>query len=89
MTDLRRIFVFIASPGDVETARSSVRHAIDRINRLVAKENGFLLEAIGWEDIPPGKAERSQEVINKYVDIAHIFVGMLHQRFGKPTGLAE
>jgi len=86
---LRRVLVFIASPGDVADARSSVRHAVDRINRLVAKDNGFLLEPIGWEDIPPGKSRRAQEVINPYVDAASIFVGILHRRFGEPTGEAE
>lgn len=89
MSDLKRIILFIASPGDVEPARNRVRHAIDRINRLLAKESGFLFDPIGWEDIPPGKADRAQEVINQYVDMAHIFVGILHQRFGHPTGLAE
>jgi len=87
--NLKRVLVFIASPGDVADARSSVRHAVDRINRLVAKDNGFLLEPIGWEDIPPGKSRRAQEVINPYVDAASIFVGILHRRFGEPTGEAE
>jgi tetratricopeptide (TPR) repeat protein len=87
--NLKQIYVFIASPGDVGSARSSVRDAIGRINRLVAKDNGFLLEPIGWEDIPPGKGRRAQEVINPYVDAASIFVGILHRRFGEPTGEAE
>ena len=89
VNDLKRVFVFIASPGDVADARSSVRHAVDRINRLVAKDYGFLLEPIGWEDIPPGKSWRAQEVINPYVNAASIFVGILHRRFGEPTGEAE
>ncbi len=87
--DLKRVLVFIASPGDVADARSSVRHAVDRINRLVAKDHGFLLESTGWEDIPPGRSRRAQEVINPYVDAASIFVGILHRRFGEPTGEAE
>src|SRR5438045_1264364 len=89
MPDLRRISVFVASPGDVALAREHIRHATERINRLVAKEAGFLLEAVGWEDIPPDQASRSQEVINPYVDSAHIFIGILHQRFGQPTGIAD
>lgn len=89
MPDLKRIIVFIASPGDVASARERVRYAIKRINRLLAEKAGFLLKAIGWEDIPPGRANRAQEVINPYVDDAHIFIGILHQRFGEPTGLAD
>ncbi len=86
MPDLKQIFIFIASPGDVTQARDIVRRAIERINRLVAKQAGFLFEPIGWEDIPPGKAHRAQEVMNPYVDKAQIFIGILHQRFGTPTG---
>ena len=88
-SDLKRVFIFIASPGDVGMVRDLVRHAIERINKLLAKEFGFLFEAIGWEDIPPGKGKRAQEVINKYVDVAHIFLGILNQRFGEPTGIAD
>ncbi len=87
--EVKRIFIFIASPGDVGKARDLVRHAIDRINKLLAKEFGFLFEAIGWEDIPPDKGERTQDIINKYADIAHIFIGILNQRFGEPTGIAD
>lgn len=59
MADLKQVFVFIASPGDVAPARDTARRAIERINRIVAKRAGFLLEPIGWEDIPPGKADRA------------------------------
>ncbi|GAH38909.1 unnamed protein product, partial [marine sediment metagenome] len=87
--NLKRVLVFIASPGDVSDARNSVRHAVERINKLLAKDNGFLLEPIGSEDAPPGKSQRAQEIINQYVDVASIFIGILHRRFGQPTGVAE
>jgi len=86
---LKPVLVFIASPSDVSDSRNSVRYAVERINKLVAKDNGLLLEPIGWEDIPPGKGQRAQDIINKYVDAASIFVGILHRRFGRPTGIAE
>ena len=76
MKGLKRIRVFIASPGDVAKEREIVRQAVERINRLLAKRQGFLLEAIGWEDIPSGTSIRAQEVINPYVDSAHIFIGL-------------
>lgn len=86
---LERVLIFIASPSDVSPARERVRRAIDRINRLLAKQAGYLFEAIGWEDIKSGKGERAQEIINHYVDAAYIFIGVLHQRFGSLTGLAD
>ena len=86
---IRHFNVFIASPGDTVDARERVRKAVERVNRLVARPNGVFLEAIGWEDIPAGKAKRAQDLINPYVDAAHIFIGILNKRFGKPTGVAE
>src|SRR5258708_26843552 len=86
---MKQVSVFIASPSDVAKAREAARRAIHRINRLLAKDSGFLFEPIGWEDIPAGKAHRTQEVINPYVDSADIFIGILYQRYGRPTGVAE
>ena len=77
--NLKRVFVFIASPGDVSNARNSVRYAVERINKLLAKDNGFLLEPIGWEDVPPGKGKRAQDIINPYVDSASIFMIMYRE----------
>lgn len=86
---LQTVNMFIASPGDASEARDRVRKVIERINRLLAKPSGFILESIGWEDIPACKGERTQDVINPYVDAADIFVGILNKRFGSPTGVAE
>lgn len=86
---LKQVNVFIASPGDVSDARDCARKAVERLNRLVAKPSGFLLDPIGWEDIPASKAKRTQEVINPYVDAADIFIGILNRRFGSPTSVAE
>jgi len=86
---LRQVNVFIASPGDVSDFRDRVCKAVERVNRLVAKPFGLLLEPIGWEDIPAGKGTRTQDVINPYVDAADVFIGILNKRFGSPTGVAE
>ena len=86
---LQRVGVFIASPSDVNAERDAARDSVERINRLVAKHNGFLLEPIGWEDVPPRQAIRSQEAINPYVEKARIFIGILNQRFGSSTGKAD
>lgn len=86
---LQVVRVFISSPGDVAVARQAAREAVTRVDKLVARHNGILLEPIGWEDIPAGKAERTQELINPYVRAADIYIGILNKRFGTPTGRAE
>jgi Uma2 family endonuclease len=60
MRNLERVYVFIASPSDVGEARMNARRAVERVNELVAKRAGIILEAIGWEDIAPRRAERAQ-----------------------------
>ncbi len=84
-----RIQVFIASPGDVTRERYAARRAIERINKLLGEISGFHFAPTGWEQIPPAKSARAQEAINPYVDSAKIFIGILYQRFGTPTGIAE
>lgn len=86
---LQVVRVFISSPGDVAAARQAARKAVQRVDRLVARHNGILLEPIGWEDIPAGKAKRTQELMNPYVRAADIYIGILNKRFGTPTGQAE
>ena len=86
---LKTINIFIASPSDVADARNLVKKAINHVNKLLAREFGFLFEPIGWEQIPPGKGSRPQTLINPYVESAQIFIGILFQRFGTSTGLAE
>jgi len=89
MGDLQEIRIFISSPSDVAKCRERARCSVGRMNTLLAKRGGLYLQAMGWEDIPPGRAGRSQEVINPYVDDAHILVGIFGERFGSPTGITD
>jgi hypothetical protein len=86
---LQRVRIFLASPGDVTAARDAIRRGVQRVNKLAANRNGFQFEVTGWEDIPAGRGDRAQDLINPYVDQATIFIGVLHRRFGTPNGVAE
>src|SRR5665647_1604702 len=67
------------------TEPTVVRATVDSVNRAVARTLGIQLELLGWEDVLPG-ASRPQELINDDVDRCQLFVGMLHKRWGTPTG---
>jgi len=82
---LKRTSVFIASPGDLNAERSIFPDVIEKVNRIKAKSEGILLEAVGWEDTLPGKG-RPQEKINKDVKSSHLIVMLLWKRWGTPTG---
>lgn len=77
--------VFLASPGDLEEERKIVKEVVDRINTIVGRRVDWHIELLWWEDTLPGFS-RPQARINKEVDACDLFLGMLWQRWGEPTG---
>ena len=83
---VRRIRVFVASPGDVHAERAKVRGVIERVNERHALHEGMLLDPWLWElDALPGIG-RVQGQIDRYLDDAVIVVLILWNRLGTPTG---
>lgn len=86
---VRELEVFIASPSDVAPERQLVRDTIDTVNQTFASDSEFpRLLATGWEQVAPTFG-RPQERINELVATCDIFVGILGNRFGSPTGTHE
>lgn len=78
------ISVFLASPDDLKDERRLTREIVDRLNKSL-RLYGQHIDLYGWEDIAPG-AGRAQGKINPFVDRCDLFVGVLHRRWGTPTG---
>jgi len=76
--------VFIGSPDDVQKERQSLRRIAADVNRVI-RTMGWQIEVIGWEDVLPG-AGRPQERINRDLEACDLFIGLLHKRWGSPTG---
>lgn len=85
MDQITRLRVFLASPSDLREERYAIRTLVDRINHIVASDLGCVVELLGWEDTLPG-AGRPQSLINQDVDQCDLFLGLLHRRWGQPTG---
>ncbi|MBJ6639108.1 DUF4062 domain-containing protein [Streptomyces sp. DHE7-1] len=83
--NLREVVVFIASPGDVSDEREAVRKAAESLNNLHSSVSTIRIRVTGWEHVQP-EHERPQEVINELVDECDIFIGVLHRKWGSPTG---
>ncbi|MFJ8863836.1 DUF4062 domain-containing protein [Streptomyces sp. NPDC102451] len=83
--NIREVVVFIASPGDVQGEREAVRMAADSLNNLHSAVSAVRVRVTGWEHVQP-EHERPQEVINELVDECDIFIGVLHRKWGSPTG---
>jgi len=82
--------VFLASPADVQPERAKVENVIAELNESSAPYLGLHLEIIRWEDTVPGMG-RPQQVILDQVDLndTDIFIGILWNHFGTPTGRAD
>ena len=77
--------VFLSSPSDVEDERRAALRVQNRINALFALPRRRILHVSMWEDVTP-KYGRAQGQLNPLVDDCDLFVGLLHKRWGTPTG---
>lgn len=86
---IRKINVFISSPGDVKPERQSVARAIKRINNLSHIRDKYVLTPLAYEEIVPGAIGTSpQSTVNKYMIEAQnsdILICILWSRMGTPV----
>lgn len=83
--DRKVLTIFLASPSDLAPERRALRDIVERLNRVVGRRINWHVELVGWEDTLPGYS-RPQAIINKDVDACNLFIGMLWQTWGTPTG---
>ncbi len=84
MSKTRKVVkVFIASPGDLSDERYVVRDAVIEMNEILAKNLGYHIELMGWEDTPAGFG-RPQHLINQDLDKCDLFIGVMWKRWGTP-----
>ncbi len=78
--------VFVASPGDLTDERKRIK-ALEKELREDAKHAGFALEISDWHDVG-ASVGRPQGVIFSQLrpEEWDVFVGLLWQRFGTPSG---
>lgn len=84
-----RLRIFVASPGDVLRERDHVNALADELNRGVASEAGFVLEVVRWETHARPDTGRPQQLILDQIGAVDIFISIMWQRFGTPTGVAD
>jgi len=83
-TPVRAIRVFVASPGGVDAERRAAKAMAEELNGQL-RSRQWQLDVFGWEERGPA-AGRAQDDINPALDACDIFVGILHKRWGTPTG---
>jgi hypothetical protein len=79
--------VMIASPGDVQAERDTVREVLHEWNSVHGARRKMLLLPVGWEtDIAPEMGDHPQAIINKRIlKDADLLVGIFWTRLGTPT----
>jgi hypothetical protein len=77
----------IASPGDVQRERDTVREVLDEWNSVNGARRGLMLLPLGWEtDVAPEMGDEPQKIINKRIlKDADLLVGIFWTRLGTPT----
>jgi hypothetical protein len=92
---MKKLRVFIASPGDVAEERDLVSLIVEELRRSVARLVSVELETVRWETHAwPGVGADAQDVINREIGDYDVFVGIMWKRLGTrtkraPSGTAE
>lgn len=84
--DIKLIRAFIASPGGLDAERRAAHTAAEEVNASVARNLGFRLELIGWEETISG-AVRAQEAINTDMETCDLFIGAMWASWGSRPAL--
>lgn len=84
----RVLKVMIATPGDVDAERTSVRHALANWNSAHSEARKIVLMPVAWDThSSPEMGDRPQALINKQVlQGCDILVAAFWTRAGTPTG---
>ena len=87
---MKRVRVFIASPGDVSEERDVVSLVVNELRRILSDIRQVELEPVRWETHAwPDVGADPQDVINRQISRYDVFVGIMWRRFGTPTKRAE
>jgi formylglycine-generating enzyme required for sulfatase activity len=82
--------VFIASPGDLVGERAVAQNIVAELNSGAARELGWVVELIRWEDMLPEMGRPEQVILDQAeIEETDTFIGILWNRFGTPTGKAD
>lgn len=87
--EIRIIRLFLSSPGDVSDERGAYAKAIFRFNQEFLEEKSLFVKLIRWEDMAPQVGPGPQNVINSQLGEYDIFSGIMWNRFGTPTDIAD
>jgi hypothetical protein len=79
--------IFVSSPADVWRERQLLEDIVRRVNETQATTDGFLFELVRWEQhVVPRVGPEAQKVVDEQTPSYDVYLGIMSQRFGTPTG---
>jgi hypothetical protein len=87
--EVTKVRIFVASPGDVWAERDALADVVAELNYTMGQKLGFVIELVRWETHSRPGAGRPQGVINDLIGPYDVFLGIMWNRFGTPTGEAD
>jgi hypothetical protein len=87
---VQQVRIFLASPGDVNEERDRAEQIINELQLTLGDREDLHLRPIRWENDAYPALGRVQGVVNRQLrpEESDIFVGILWNRLGTPTGHA-
>ena len=86
---IKKISVFISSPGDVKAERQASVKIIKRINDFSYIRDKYILVPLAYEELVPGAVGASpQDTVDKYMTQAQntdLFICIMWSRMGTPV----
>ena len=84
---IRKIQIFISSPGDVAEERDALELLIkDELQSTLGRQHNLYLEPLRWETlVTPGMTSDIQKKVFEEMGPYDIFIGLFWKRFGTPT----
>ena len=86
---VRKVRLFVASPGDVQRERDSIVRVVTELNNTIGYNLELIVELVRWETHVRPQLGKPQAVINAQIGDYDIFVGIMWKRFGTPTEHAD
>lgn len=84
-TTLSNYSIFIASPSGLEEVRNTFRTTVQEYNDTDANHRNVHFTPVGWEETLGGVG-RPQSLINEEIKKCDLFILVLHDRWGSPSG---
>jgi hypothetical protein len=84
--NVRKIRIFVLSPGDVQQERRAMERVVQGLNEDPSISEQAVITLWRWEDdATPELGKRPQDVINRQTPPFEIYLGIMAARFGTPT----